>query len=115
MPEEVKESSNHPSVGNRRALTPDGREKQLINLAENLAEQQLRDGTASSQVITHYLKLGTERERLERIKIERDIKLSDAKVRSLDATTRIENMFADFKRAYMEYSGEEEEFDEELP
>ena len=43
----------------RPALTPEARENQMIALAVDLAEQQLRDGTASSQVITHYLKLGS--------------------------------------------------------
>ena len=42
----------------RPALSPEARENQLIDLAVNLAEQQLLDGTASSQVITHFLKLG---------------------------------------------------------
>ena len=50
----------------RPALTPEARENQLIYLATNLAEQQLLDGTASSQVITHYLKLGSTKERIEK-------------------------------------------------
>ena len=50
--------------GHAPAKTPEGRENQLISLAVNLAEKQLQEGTASSQVITHFLKLGTERERL---------------------------------------------------
>ena len=54
----------------RPALTPEARENQLVSLAVDLAEQQLRDGTASSQVITHYLKLGSTKERLEKEKLE---------------------------------------------
>ena len=50
----------------RPALTPEAREDQLIALATNLAEKQLLEGTASSQVITHYLKMGSTKERLER-------------------------------------------------
>ena len=50
----------------RPALTPEAREDQLIALATNLAEKQLMDGTASSQVITHYLKMGSTKERIER-------------------------------------------------
>ena len=50
----------------RPALTPEARENQLVSLAINLAEQQLRDGTASSQVITHYLKIGSTKERIEK-------------------------------------------------
>ena len=59
------ESYDKP-VKMRPALTPEAREGQLVSLAVDLAEQQLRDGTASSQVITHYLKLGSMREKLER-------------------------------------------------
>ena len=61
------------------ALTPEARENQLIFLATDLAEQQLRNGTASTQVIAHYLRLGTERERLERAKLEKEVALLDAK------------------------------------
>ena len=43
----------------RPALTPEARENQMISLAVDLAEKQLMEGTASSQVITHYLKLGS--------------------------------------------------------
>ena len=59
----------------RPALTPEARENQLIALAIDRAEQQLLDGTASSQVITHYLKLGSSRERLERERLENENKL----------------------------------------
>ncbi len=59
-----KDSPKNPGKS-RPAITPEARENQLISLATDLAEQQLRDGTASSQVITHYLKLGSTREKLE--------------------------------------------------
>ena len=53
----VKTSSDSKKNKMRPALTPEARENQMIFLATELAEQQLRDGTASSQVITHYSKL----------------------------------------------------------
>ena len=59
-----KSSTSSQSEKIRPALTPEARENQLIYLATNLAEQQLRDGTASSQVITHYLKLGSTKEKI---------------------------------------------------
>ena len=62
-----------PVKRGRPALTPEARENQLISLAIDLAEQQLRDGTASSQVITHYLKLGSTKEKLEREKLKNEI------------------------------------------
>ena len=65
------------------AITPEGREDQMIAYAINLAEEQLRNGTASSQVITHYLKLGSMKERQERRKLEEEIKLLEAKTAAI--------------------------------
>lgn len=61
------------------ATTPEARENQLISAAVNLAEEQLLNGTASSQVITHYLKMSTGRERLERSKLEYETELLKAR------------------------------------
>ena len=44
------------SKGSRPALTREARENQLIDLAIDQVEKQLREGTASSQVLVHYLK-----------------------------------------------------------
>lgn len=90
----------------RPALTPEAREKQMISLAEDLAEQQLRDGTASSQLITHYLKLATTREQLERLKLERDIALSEAKAKALESNDRIGELYEKAIRAMRRYSGQ---------
>lgn len=61
------------------AATPEGRERQLISLAVDLAEKQLTDGTASAAVITHYLKMASKRENLEREILEKQSKLLEAK------------------------------------
>ncbi len=63
----------------RRGTTPEGRERQLVALAVDLAEQQMRDGTASAQVITHFLKLGSSRESLEQKRLEFEIEMTKAK------------------------------------
>ena len=89
----------------RPALTPDARENQLISLATDLAEQQLRDGTASSQVITHYLKLGTAKERLEREILEENKKLLTAKTEALQSAKRVEELYANAIAAMRKYSG----------
>lgn len=68
----------------RAALTPEARESQLVNLAVELAEQQLRDGTASAAVMTHFLKLGTKKEHLERQILEKQSALIEAKASSLN-------------------------------
>lgn len=90
----------------RPALTPEAREGQLISLATDLAEQQLRDGTASSQVITHFLKLGTEKERLERVRLEHENKLLVAKTEALQSQKRVEELYAEALKAMRNYSGQ---------
>ena len=64
-------NSSDPSKKTRPALTPEARENQLVALAVDLAEKQLREGTASSQVITHYLKIGSTKERIEKEILEK--------------------------------------------
>lgn len=86
------------------ALTPEDRENQLIALAVDLAEKQLREGTASSQVITHYLKLGSTKERLEKDILESQKQLIAAKTENLKSTQRIEELYADAIEAMKGYS-----------
>ena len=102
------ESSNKPAKM-RPALTPEAREGQLVSLAVDLAEQQLRDGTASSQVITHYLKLGSMREKLERERLQEEINLQKAKTRAYDSTEEIKELYAEALKAMRNYSGHDEE------
>lgn len=97
--------SNVSTKRMRPALTPEARENQLISLAVDLAEQQLRDGTASSQVITHYLKLGTEKEKLERERLREDINVLKAKARAYDSSEEIKTLYADALNAMKRYSG----------
>lgn len=97
----------------RPALTPEARENQLVALAVDLAEKQLREGTASSQVITHYLKLGTARERLEREKLEMEKEMLRAKTDALQSTKRVEELYSNALNAMRQYSGNGEEPDEE--
>lgn len=91
------------------ATTPEARENELINLAINLAEQQLRDGTASSQVITHYLKLGSTKERIEREILERQKDLISAKTENLKAAKKVEDLYTNALEAMRRYSGSEED------
>lgn len=95
----------------RPALTPETRENQLISLAVDLAEKQLREGTASSQVITHYLKLGSTKERIEKEILEKQKDLIDAKTQNLKSMERQEQMYADALKAFRGYSGHGDEDD----
>ena len=96
----------------RPALNPDSREQQLIAAAVDLAEKQLLEGTASSQVITHYLKLGSSKERLEKEKLEEENKLLRAKTESIKSAKKQEELFEEAIRAMRHYSGRDEEDDD---
>lgn len=97
----------------RPALTPEARENQMISLAVNLAEKQLREGTATSQVITHYLKLGSTRERIEKEILEKQKVLIDAKTQNLQSVEKLEVLFKKALVAFRGYSGQESDEDEE--
>lgn len=91
----------------RPALTPEARENQLISLAVDLAEKQLMEGTASSQVITHYLKLGSTKERIEKEILEKQKELISAKTESLKSQQRIEELYTEAIAAMRKYNGQD--------
>lgn len=95
----------------RPALTPEAREGQLCSLATDLAEQQLRDGTASSQVITHYLKLATTREKLERERLEKENELLKAKTEALQSQKEYNKLVEEAIKAMRSYQGQDEVYD----
>lgn len=97
----------------RPAFTPEGREGQMIALAVDLAEKQLMEGTASSQVITHYLKLGSTKANLEREKLALENELTKAKTEAIQSQKRMEELYADAIKAMKEYSGKGGSDDEE--
>lgn len=87
------------------AKSDEAREKQLISAAIDLAEKQLLEGTASSQVIVHYLKLATTKEKLEREKLAKENELLEAKAENLKAQKRSEELFEAAMDAMRSYSG----------
>lgn len=89
----------------RPALTPEARENQMISLAVDLAEQQLRDGTASSQVITHFLKLGSTKAELEKERIKRENKLLEAKAKSIESSDEMKVLYENAIKAMRNYAG----------
>lgn len=112
MPSIKGTGSSKPTRSIRPALTPEARENQLISLAVDLAEKQLQEGTASSQVITHYLKLGSTKERIEKEILEKQKELITAKTESLRSAQRIEELYSDAIKAMRRYSGQRAEEDE---
>lgn len=89
----------------RPALSPEARENQMIALAVDLAEQQLRDGTASSQVITHFLKLGTTRAELEKEKLRNENEVLKAKAKSIESAEETKILYENALKAMRKYSG----------
>ena len=112
-----KKSSERDSIRlGRPAMSPEARENQMIAYAVDLAEKQLREGTASSQVITHYLKQGSSKERLEIEKLKRENELLRAKAESLQSAQRSEEVYKEALKAMRTYSGqitdeEEDDYD----
>lgn len=95
--------------GSRRppATTPESRENQMISLAVELAEKQLEQGTASAQVISHYLKLGSSREKLEQERLFRENELLSVKADAIASAKRVEEMYAAALNAMRSYAGQE--------
>lgn len=89
----------------RPATTPEARENQLISLAVDLAEQQLSQGTASSQVITHYLKLGSTKEKIEKEILQEQKELLKAKTEAMQSQKRVEELYQNALNAMRAYSG----------
>lgn len=87
------------------AITLEGRENQLIALAYDVAEKQMRSGDASSQVINHFLKLGSTRERLEQQKLGADIDLQSAKKGQIESAEKTEQVYKEAIEAMKRYGG----------
>jgi hypothetical protein len=105
----VARRTNHPHASSSRrppATTPEARENQLVASAVDLADRQLRDGTASAQVITHYLKLGSSREHLEQERIRQEVDLMKIKAEALRSQQRVEELYGEALDAMRRYSGQ---------
>ena len=98
MPAQRKNEARRPP-----ARTPEEQENRMISMATHLAEKQLKAGTASSQVITHYLKLATEREQLEKERLRSQNLLDKAKIDQIKSQKRTEEMFVQAIEAMKSY------------
>ena len=109
----VSRTSGSKSPRSRRppATTPEERENQLVAQAMDLAERQIQEGKASATVITHFLKLGSARESLERKKLEQENELLRARVESLASMQRVEELYSNALKAMRIYSGQDESED----
>jgi hypothetical protein len=109
----VKTVSSEPKAKLRPALTPEARENQLIALSYDLVEQRLRDGTASSQETTHFLKMGSPKQQLELERLREENKLLRAKTEALESAKNVEALYKEAIIAMRRYSGHGGDNDDE--
>lgn len=102
----AKRKTTRSEVGSRPALDPEVRENQLISMAVDVAEKQMREGTASSQIITHFLKLGSIKYQLELVKLQKEVELTDAKAKHIKSQEKIEELYNNALSAMKDYSGQ---------
>lgn len=103
-----------PRPKTRPAISPEARENQLISLAYDVTEERLRNGTATSQEIVHFLKLGSLRERKELEMIEKELALKQAKTEALQSAKRIEELYTKAIDAFKAYRGQDDAEDPDL-
>lgn len=108
MAKTVKSSGNNKAAV-RATLTPEAQENRMISLAMDLAEQKLRDGTASSQLITELVKRGSTKARLEQELLERQTELAAAKAEAIKSAARIEELYEKAMKYMKKYAGHDDE------
>ena len=108
----VKAATAEP-IKRRPALTPEARENQMVSLAIDLAERQLIEGTASSQVITHYLKIGSTEQKKRMEHLEAENALLKAKAEALESSKHMEELYKEAIDAFKIYRGDKKDDDEE--
>lgn len=96
------------------AITSEARDAQMSSLAYDLVEQRMRDGTATSQETTYFLKLGNQNQKLEKKKLEKQIELLEAKTEQIKAAKRMDEVYMQAIGAFKLYAGEQDEGEEEL-
>ena len=113
MPRVRQTPTAAPPAKRPPATTPEGREAQLVALATDLVEARLRNGTATAAEVVHILKLGSEREKLERAKLAREETLLAAKVEDLATAKRVEHVYEEALSAMRTYQGHSEDYDDD--
>lgn len=91
-----------------------GREAQLVSIAMDVAEEQMLNGSASAQIINHFLKMGSTREELEQQKVKMELELLDARIEGTRSAKRVEELYEQAIHAMRTYAGQVEEEDVEL-
>lgn len=89
--------------------TPEGRENELIDMAYNEVARRIANHEATSAELVHFLRMGSEKERLERSKIESEMELQRAKTVAIEEGRSMEAIAAEAIAAFKRYSGVEDE------
>lgn len=111
MPARKDPVKSEKKRSSRPAMTPEERENQIINKAYDLVERRIEEGTATSQETTHFLKMGSTRERLEQERLAAENELSQAKVEAIASQQKIEELYADALVAMTTYQGRDESYE----
>lgn len=98
--------SKSPKTRRPPATTPEVREQQLVSLTMDVVERELRDGTASSQIKMHFLKMGSTRENLEQERLRRENQILEAKREAMESQKRVEELYSEAMQAFRTYSGQ---------
>lgn len=105
MPARRRRSEERQST-RKPATTPEARENEMVSLAIDLAEEQIRAGTASSQVITHFIKLGSSRELLEQQRLAHENELTRVKIKAIESQEAVEKLYLEALQAMRSYAGD---------
>lgn len=107
----MTKTKTKPKVQSKPAITPEEREQQMVGLAMDLAEKQLREGTASPSVISHFLKLGSMREQLEESYLNKKVEHLGAQIDAIHSSAHAEELYQNALDAMRKYSGHDSEED----
>ena len=106
MPTDIKQSKTKQKAGKSPAMSVEAHDNRMISLASKCAEKQLRDGTASSQIICHYLKMGSAKEKLAIEREQAELELIRAKTKSIRSQEHMDILFSKAIKAMSMYKGE---------
>lgn len=110
----AKSTSGLTSSRTPPARSPEAREQEMMSLAMDLVEKRLREGTATSQETTHFLKLASTRQQQEQMLLEEEIKLKRAKTEAIESGKNVQELYTNAIKAMSTYRGlsREEDIDE---
>lgn len=106
-------SPDNSSLNMRPGLTPEAEENQIIAMAYNLAKKRIADGSASSQEVTHFLKMGSMKARLENERLMEENKLLRAKTKAIESAEDMKELYAEAIKAMASYQGHGDPEDDE--